>query len=64
MHLDITVDQDAESMDVIYDDQMVIQVYKNSEGKLVYSKNLQKIEEEYVQDLIRSLANRLLNQPK
>lgn len=61
MNLEISIDHDAEQIDIILDNHMTLSVHRDIDGDIVYSKNFNDIVEDEIYDSLKSICNTLMN---
>ena len=61
MNLDIALDADAEEVHVVLDNQLVLCAHRDSEDRIVFSRNFSRIDDNQVDALIRDICRRTLN---
>lgn len=61
MTLDVNFDEDAEQVNVVMDDHLLLQAHVNDKRKIVFSKNFSKIEDEHIQEILTSFCTKLLS---
>ena len=61
MELNITYDPDAEQVTVLYDNYTLITARLDSKDKVVFSKNIDQMDEEDVSRVIRRICELILS---
>lgn len=60
MTLDISLDADAEEVDVVLNNQIVLRASKDSNGRVVFGRNFSKIEDDALALLIKQTCEKIL----
>lgn len=60
MTFEVTLDADAESVDIVFNNQIVLRAHKDHAGKTVYGKSFSRVDSS-VEPLLRDVCHRLLN---
>ncbi|NBS41049.1 hypothetical protein EBS80_00115 [bacterium] len=60
MTLDISLDAEAEEVDVVLNNQIVLRASKDSNGRVVFGRNFSRVEDDALADLIKHVCVKIL----